>query len=67
MEQKTVVLIVLGVLVLIAAVQAYQFSELKTQLAGGAGTFSAVSAPTGSGSPQLPGNLQNLPQMVGGC
>ena len=67
MEQKTVIMIVLGVLVLIAAVQAYQFSELKTQLAGGSRSVSTVSAPASSGSPQLPSNLQNLPQMVGGC
>lgn len=68
MEQKTIVTIVLGVLVLIAAVQAYQFSELKTKLAGGAVGVSTTSAPSSSGSgAQLPSNLQNLPQMVGGC
>lgn len=67
MEQKTIVTIILGVLVLIAAVQAYQFSELKTKLAGGSVPVATVSAPSSGNAPQVPSNLQNLPQMVGGC
>jgi len=68
MEQRTIVAIVLGVLVLIAAVQAYQFSELKSKIVSGGAQVSAQSAPASGGSaPQLPSNLQNLPQMVGGC
>lgn len=67
MEQKTIVAIVLGVLVLIAAVQAYQFSELKSKLSGGSTQVVAAASPSGGSAPQLPSNLQNLPQMVGGC
>ena len=68
MNKNVVIAIVLGALVLIAGVQAFQLFTLKTKLAGGQ---ISTSAPTqsggGGGSPQLPSNLENLPSMVGGC
>jgi len=69
MNKNAVIAIVLGALVLIAGVQAFQLFSLKTKL--GSGEIS-TSAPTqssggGGGSPKLPSNLENLPTMVGGC
>lgn len=68
MNQTTIVAIVLGVLVLIAAVQAFQFSQIKSQLGQGTATVQTTAAPsTSGGAPTVPSSLQNLPQMVGGC
>ena len=71
MNKNVVIAIVLGVLVVIAGVQAYQLMGLKSRLSAGgpvsgAGVGSAP-ATSSAGSPQLPSNLQNLPSMVGGC
>ena len=72
MDKNVVIAIVLGALVLIAAVQAVQLFSLKDKLASGSiGTASAGVAVQasggGGGSPKLPSNLENLPGMVGGC
>lgn len=67
MEKNTLVLLVLGVLIVVAVVQAVQFSGLAQKIGGGA---VAVVAPQSAGSGQqakLPSNLDNLPSMVGGC
>jgi len=71
MNKNVVIAIVLGVLVVVALVQAFQLVGLKNKLAGGGVQTASVSAPTqqgggGSGA-QVPSSLQNLPQMVGGC
>ncbi len=70
MDKNFIMALVLGVLVVIAVIQAVQLVGLKSTLSGGtAGTGSAnvpVQAGAGGGA-QLPSNLQNLPQMVGGC
>ena len=68
MDKNVVIAIVLGALVLIAGVQAFQLFSLKNKLAEGSLSASApTQAGATSGSPQLPSNLQNLPSMVGGC
>jgi len=71
MNQNVVIAIVLGALVLIAAVEAYQLMGIKDKIASGNVQIGAAAAPAqaggGSGSPQLPSSLQNLPGMVGGC
>jgi hypothetical protein len=72
MKTNVVVAVILGVLVLIAAVQAFQLVGLKTRLAGGAVQTASVGAPApaagqAGGAAQLPSNLENLPSMVGGC
>lgn len=74
MKKTTIVAIILGVLVLISLVQAFQLNGLKTKLAEGKVVSSAGSATStasaggsaGKTSP-LPSSVQNLPQMVGGC
>lgn len=71
MNKNVVIAVVLGVLVLIAAVQAFQLVGLKAKLAGGAVQASASGpaplASGGAGGAELPANIQNLPSMVGGC
>lgn len=72
MNQNVVIAIVLGALVLIAAVEAYQLMGIKSSLASGNVQVGAAAAPSvaaggGSGAPALPSSLQNLPGMVGGC
>jgi hypothetical protein len=73
MKSNVVIAVILGVLVLIAAVQAFQLVGLKTKLAGGAvqtataGASLAAASGGQAGGAQLPPNLQDLPSMVGGC
>lgn len=71
MNKNVVIAIVLGVLIVIAAVQMFQMFSLKSTLSGRTGGAAQVSAPVqsggGGGGAQLPSNLQNLPDMVGGC
>ncbi len=72
MKQNVVIAIVLGALVLIAAVQAYQLIGLKNQISSGNVQLGAVGVPVAQaggagGAPALPSSLQNLPGMVGGC
>ena len=69
MNKNIIIAIVLGVLVVIAGVQAWQLMSIKNKLTTGAISSSGpvAQASSGSGSPQLPSNLQNLPGMVGGC
>ena len=75
MEKNTIVGIVLGILVLVSVVQAFQMTSLRSQISGGSAVQTAsASQPVASGSPssgaktaQVPSSLQNLPDMVGGC
>ncbi len=64
MNKNVVIAIVLGALVLIAGVQAFQLFGLKTKLSSGQ---TSMAAPAAQGNAQLPSNLENLPSMVGGC
>ncbi len=70
MNKNLILAIVLGILVIVSVVQAFQLSSLKAKVGGaGVSTVSApasVSAPS-SGGASVPSSLQNLPQMVGGC
>ena len=69
MNKNTIIVIVLAVLVLIAAVQAVELNQLKAKIVSNDISTSAVTTKTsssGSGA-SLPSNLNNLPQMVGGC
>lgn len=70
MEKNVILAIVLGALVVIAALQAFQLFGLKNKISSGnVQTVSGANAPAagqGSGG-AVPSNLQNLPSMVGGC
>jgi hypothetical protein len=72
MNQNIVIAIVLGALVLIAAVEAYQLMGIKSKIASGGVQVATAGAPAvqsagGGGAPTLPSSLENLPSMVGGC
>ncbi len=73
MEQKKVVAIILGILVIISVIQAFQLSSLKSKMTEGKLSVKSPSASastsSGSGSKPaaLPASVKNLPQMVGGC
>lgn len=75
MKTTTIVAIILGVLVLISIVQAFQLNGLKEKIANGQLTVgsSSSSAPAttsagaGKKTAALPSSVKNLPQMVGGC
>jgi len=76
MKTTTIVAIILGVLVLISIVQAFQLNGLKKKVAEGqltvgssAGKTTPLSAPTSGGqkAASLPSSVKELPQMVGGC
>ena len=73
MEQKTIIALILGVLVLVSVVQAVQLYSLKEKVS--TGNFKVSSAAGGvstaaSGSKQVgsvPASVKELPKMVGGC
>ena len=69
MKQTAIIAIILGVLLLVSAVQAYQLTTLKSKVAEG--KLSVGSAPAGASSVgsggAVPKSIQNLPSMVGGC
>lgn len=74
MKTTTILAVVLGVLVLISIVQAFQLYSVKGALNEGnvklGGTSQTVKTATGSSSGSggdIPANIQNLPNMVGGC
>lgn len=77
MKQTTIVAIILGVLVLISVVQAFQLGGLKSKLAEektittGSSSVKTVplssSGDTAKRTASLPTSVKELPQMVGGC
>ena len=73
MKKDTVIAIVLGVLLVISALQALQLSTLKSNLKDGVSlntkTASTPAKSSGAtdGGASLPASLENLPTMVGGC
>jgi hypothetical protein len=74
MQKETMVVALLAVLVLIAAVQAFQLVSLSGKAPTGGISFSVGGNPSSGkagisgGNPNQPTvNLQDLPNMVGGC
>lgn len=71
MKQTTIVAIVLGLLIVISTVQAFQLSSLKTKVAEDQVSLGSSSSSSSSGSSgrsvALPASVTELPQMVGGC
>ena len=76
-ERDMLVAILLGIIVLIGALQAIQLTGLKNGVSEGTGAASAAPAAAAASqgaSPSAPAqqasvptSLQNLPNMVGGC
>ncbi|MBI2671199.1 hypothetical protein HYX18_04465 [Candidatus Woesearchaeota archaeon] len=71
MNKNIVVIAVLAILVVISAVQAFQLVQLKTDMSAGKislGTNSkSTSVSTGNSIATELNDVNNLPQMVGGC
>lgn len=75
MKKTTIVAIILGVLVLVSVVQAFQLNGLKEKVSEGqlsvksADSTAAVasSGSNGKRTASLPSSVRDLPQMVGGC
>ena len=73
MEKNNLMTIILGVLVLVAAVQAFQLSGLGDKIEEGSVSSSssvtakATTSTAKQSSAKIPSSLDNLPNMVGGC
>ncbi len=68
MNKNVVIAIVLGALILIAAIQAFQLMGLKNSISSGTIRTATANAPAQAGAGgQLQKNLESLPGMVGGC
>jgi len=73
MEQKTIIALILGVLVLVSVVQAVQLYSLKEKVSAGnfkvGSATGGVSTAAGSGKQvgAVPASVKELPSMVGGC
>ncbi|RMF55128.1 hypothetical protein D6745_03090 [Candidatus Woesearchaeota archaeon] len=73
-RKATFVAIILGLLVIISVVQAFQLNSLKEKVAEGemkissaSSTTSAAAGSSGRQTASLPSSIKDLPQMVGGC
>ena len=74
MNKNMLISVVLVVFVVVAAVQAFQLTGLKTKLEGNELSTAksrtvkpAVKSSGGGSDVSVPKSLENLPQMVGGC
>jgi len=71
MKQATIVAVVLAVLLVIAVVQAFQLSGLKSKVAGGQVNVKSASVQTAQAANNAPIQAQSTPDlssgMVGGC
>ncbi|MDI6721890.1 MAG: hypothetical protein QMD85_05830 [Candidatus Aenigmarchaeota archaeon] len=70
MEKQTIVMVALVLLILITAMQSVQLSNIQNKLSGNTVQSNTpaqqVLQPIAQPQ-QLPSNLQQLPQQVGGC
>ena len=62
-----VTVIILGILIVISAVQAVELVEIKNTVEELSVKVSQYSSSTGKSSDTLKKNIENLPGMVGGC
>lgn len=69
MNKNVVFAVVLGLLLLVSAVQAVQLSTLKAKVDAGALKVSSAKSTTAvsAGTSGTGGGVDNLPTMVGGC
>ena len=66
MNKNMIIAIVLGILLLLTVVQAFQVNTIKEKLGGGVRLAASGPAPT-MGHTSVPSSIDNLPSMVGGC
>ncbi len=65
MNKNIILMIIVGLLIIISAVQAVQLTSLKAEIDSGA--VKVGSAKTPSTTTPAASGIQDLPQMVGGC
>ena len=66
MNKNIIIAVVLGILLLLSVVQAFQVNTIKDKLSSGGVKLASGAAPAAGGT-NLPSSLANLPTMVGGC
>jgi len=64
MNKNIIIAVVLGILLVLSVVQAFQVNDIKEKIESG--NIKVSGAATGGGA-NVPSSLQNLPTMVGGC
>ncbi len=68
MNKNMLLTVLIGVLIIVSALQTVQLMGITGVLSGGGASVSSVSSSVQkSASSNLPSNLQDLPSMVGGC
>jgi len=67
METQTIFAVALIVLVMISALQSIEITNIKNSLSGTVQQSAAPQTQTAPAQTQLPSNLQQLPQQIGGC
>ncbi len=75
MKKNTLVAIVLALVIIVSAVQAFQLTALKAKVSSGGASIGsgATAAPTAAGTSASSGgktvasSIAELPSMVGGC
>ena len=69
MNKNIIYAIILGILILVSVVQAYQLTTLKAKIDAGAVKIAGKSSalPASSGGASSGSDLNSLPTMVGGC
>ena len=71
-NQNLIMSIILGIFIIISAFQSFQINNLQTQIEDGgikisSSGGSSYSSSGSSKNSEVPSNIQDLPQMVGGC
>jgi len=59
--------VLLGLLIIVAGVQAVELTSIKTKIADGSFASAGSSGSSGNSGSTLKNNLDSLPTMVGGC
>lgn len=67
MNRNAIIVIVLVVLVLLTAVEAWQLIDLKTSISTGKVSVGGNAPVAASSGNSLPSSIDNLPSQVGGC
>ncbi|HIH41078.1 TPA: hypothetical protein HA239_01550 [Candidatus Woesearchaeota archaeon] len=67
MEKNMIITIVLVVLVIFSAAQAVQLNSLEKRIVSEGISPDTTKLGNSASGVNVPGNLNNLPQMVGGC
>ena len=65
--KKWIITLILVLLVVVSLVQAFQINSMEGKVAVSSSGALTASAPSSGGDVALPTNLQNFPDLGGGC